>query len=104
MAFEPTKEEQTQLNELTERLKNKFAEIEDKVNEYNAIVQQAQEVITSVVDRFDEEYNEKSEGWQNSQRGSAVSDFIEAWRLNLDEMEVVDCNTDLIEDLPRKVE
>lgn len=49
------------------------------IDAYNAVVEDAEAFITGVAEDFRSAWDEKSERWQESDRGQEVGEFIETW-------------------------
>jgi seryl-tRNA synthetase len=62
-----------------EKLKELFGELEERDTEFTAAVGNLRSIIDSLVNRWRSEWDEKSGRWQDSERGEAVSDFIDEW-------------------------
>jgi hypothetical protein len=88
MAFKLSKEEKSQKDDFVKRLREKRAEIEalneeddseDLVDDYNSIVQEAREFVEQVAGTLREAWDEKSENWQEGDRGVAIGENIDLW-------------------------
>jgi capsule polysaccharide export protein KpsE/RkpR len=107
MAFKLTKEEKTRRDQLVRDLGSLICQIEDEVNNYNAEVEKLRTYVEPVVKRYnalaaeaegfredivgrlDVEYDDKSEKWQDGDRGQEVRSWIDEWEnLDLSEIEV----------------
>ena len=82
-------------------LREKSEEIKTKIEQYNEQAQRLREVIDTQVSDFNDEFDSKSEQWQESARGDAAREFIDKWQSlaesldNLDEIDFPD-----FDDLP----
>jgi ribosomal protein L12E/L44/L45/RPP1/RPP2 len=102
MAFKLSKVEQetrtilvAALEETGEALKNAvdtfnatitaaWAEVQQRQEQYNKNVEQSQEFIEAVHDDQNDDYEEKSEAWQESDVGQAVYAWLEEWSIDLE--------------------
>jgi hypothetical protein len=101
MAFKLTKEETNRLEELREPLKGAFEELERAVNDYNDAEVALRAPVESALNAYNEklaefktfiesvaaerrnEFDEKSESWQDGDNGQAVDEWINNWE-NID--------------------
>lgn len=107
MAFKLSKEESKQRVDLIARLQDAAEEVETAVSQFNSILEEergnveeklaaynsvlaeAKEFAEGVSTRAEEEISEKSDGWQESDRGRAAQEWQEEWaNLCLDEAEI----------------
>lgn len=59
------------------------------IEEYDAIVQEARELRDEITNDLEQRIGEKSEKWQESERGKAASGLMDAWgSVQLDEIEL----------------
>lgn len=97
MAFKLTKEELATLADLTgkasekeqafakalkdadEAISNAVANLNDAREELNAVIEAANEFRENVVARLREEYDAKSEKWQEGEKAEEINSFIEQW-------------------------
>lgn len=59
--------------------------VEAAQESYNEQVQMAQEFMVEVHDSHQNEFDEKSEKWQESDAGQAASGWLDEWEMDLDE-------------------
>lgn len=83
----------------------KIAEIEHKLNEkiadLNALVEEANSLREEIESDAQSYYDEKSEKWQEGDRGSAYNDWISSWQNEIEEIEEVSLDTVArVEDVP----
>jgi len=83
MAFGLTKKEKTQLTDLLTTLSNKHADLESAVTEYNEALTATKEFVSGKAAKWQDEFDDKSETWQEGDKGSEVSELIAEWE-NLD--------------------
>lgn len=86
----------------------KIAEIERKLNEkiadLNAIVEEANSLREEIESDAQSYYDEKSEKWQEGDRGSSYSDWISSWQNEVEEVEEVSLDTVArVEDVPETI-
>lgn len=88
MAFKISKAEQKRIDEIVQRLNSKFddingilekarSEIENELVEYNEIREELRGVIEDIHAEKQEEYEDKSENWQEGDRGQATYQWLE---------------------------
>lgn len=70
--MKPTKKELEQVEALQEK-------ISDAALAYNTLRSEFEELRESIVERLQESHDDKSERWQESERGVAHQEFIDAW-------------------------
>lgn len=78
------------------------------INIYNEALNAAREFVEETKNRLQEEFDAKSESWQESERGNSATDMIAEWE-NLDLGDDVDLSdtlnhSGLLEDLPTESE
>jgi chromosome segregation ATPase len=64
-------------NGLVETLR---APIEQAVEKYNEVVVEAKAFAEEIANRFEGEYDERSEKWQEGEKGQAAAELKEAWQ------------------------
>jgi hypothetical protein len=76
-----SKSQYTRHSELTASLASAESIIEAAIEAYNLVVAEAKELRYTVVSELNEEFDNKSEGWQNSDAGSyaRICMMIDAW-------------------------
>lgn len=97
MAFKVKKEEAARLTALAIQLEAKaervrqaivtfnsekvrlFEFVTDAVNAYNALVEVTQGLVGDLGSEFDSEFDDKSETWQDGDRGSIVREWIDTY-------------------------
>jgi chromosome segregation ATPase len=120
MAFKLTKDQLAEQTGLTEKLEaavsvvnerlaslrdlidNAKGEIEDAVSSYNEIVRGASEFARDIAAEMEEEYEDRSERWQESEKGQLARAFVSEWEgFGIDEIDIDDLlpSTDDIEDI-----
>lgn len=107
MGFKLTKDEAARKAELLLDLQAQYDKLEDAINTYraeeallrepvvnaldayNELVDAARGFAEDVANRAETEYDEKSEKWQEGDRGEAAREWKDAWdNVNLDEIEI----------------
>ncbi len=106
MAFKLTKDESSQRGDLVAKLEEAESEIDEaikaaneaidalliplneKITAYNEVLTETKDYIETVTSRWQEEFEEKSEKWQEGEKGVAASAMITAWTdLDFEELE-----------------
>lgn len=113
MAFKLDKQESARREKLVADLKAEFAKIENQVavynietaklrapldaavEAYNELLQEARGFAEDIARAADDEFDSKSEKWQEGERASAVSDWKQEWA----DVELEDFEIDYPEDL-----
>lgn len=111
---------QSDMEEAAEDLRHKIDEMVDAfraafIEPYNAILQEACDFCDDIGREFRDQYDEKSERWQDSERGEAASDFTSAWEDASAEMSEeasvtveleinIPAHSDILEHLPEEAE
>lgn len=99
------KSDLTRLQTLVDTLTAARLDVEDALARYNLALAEADVFRSEIADQFQNEYDDKSEKWQESDAGSAASDLIDEWS-NVD-FEMVEFQLDHPErllDLPTETE
>ena len=104
MAFKLTKPETKTKEALLERLREVEEGVQAAIERYNEVIDDVRAFCTDVAERAVEEWNEKSERWQEGDAGTAADEWISVWRdVDLPEVEDPDfCSSDF-EELPDEV-
>jgi hypothetical protein len=58
------------------------------LNDYNGILEKARILAGSVSEAAQEEFDAKSQRWQDSEKGIGVRSWIEHWEMSLDDVEL----------------
>lgn len=113
MSFKLSKAERERRSDIAERLREAAINISSAVAEHNAVLATAREHIEATVDAYnvvlsealefaqdiasaaEEAISEKSESWQNGERGHAA----EAWRSEWESMDLSDIEVDVPDDI-----
>lgn len=123
MAFKLTKEEIATKAEIAGNLEKAWASVEDAVSEYNDEVNKAKEKVTAVIasfndvagqaavfvqevaDRASGEIDEKTEKWQEGDRGQAAISWKDEWEnFDGDGIENIDWPEDLAIEQPTVID
>lgn len=107
MAFALTKALQTERDTLTSKLRDAATELASAIEAYNAAMEEQQNEVKEAQDTYNNalaelrvfrderveqwrgEYDERSEKWQESDKGGTVSSWLEGWEgMDLDDIEV----------------
>jgi len=60
----------------------------EALNDYNGILEKARILAGCVSEAAEEEFDAKSQRWQDSERGVGVRSWIEQWEMSLDDVEL----------------
>ena len=60
----------------------------EALNDYNGILETARTLAGSISETAQEEFDAKSERWQDSDKGVGVRSWIEQWEMSLDDVEL----------------
>lgn len=97
MAFKLEKDERQNRIDLSNRLENLIQTPDVEI--YNALAVEINAFLVEVTERFQSEYDDKSEKWQDSEIGDNASSLIDEWS-NLTLEEDLENNEDYMEFLP----
>lgn len=70
---------QTAVEEANSAIEQLLTPLNDAVTAYNEVLLEGAEFCTVIKDRLDTEYDNKSENWQDSDKGTVASEFKEKW-------------------------
>ena len=124
MAFKLTKQEDKQRQDIAERLQNAADEVskgveafnekmsqlfgehvEHLVVKYNEILTEAREFRDDIVGRFQEEFDDKSERWQEGDTGQSCQELINEWQeIFVDDNDFEILEPELIDDPTKDLE
>jgi chromosome segregation ATPase len=77
------------------------AAVNEKIADLNALVEEANSLREEIEADAQNYYDEKSEKWQEGERGSAYNDWISSWQDEVEEIETVSIDTVAkVEDVP----
>lgn len=79
MAFKLTKQETAEQANLVEELREAFSKAQDEIRSYNELVEKARNYTETVAARMREEFDGKSETWQEGDRGQEAEGLINEW-------------------------
>jgi len=130
MAFKLSKKEDAEREVLAAKLENAAQELEQKIADfnrmlwesnsilqeaidaYNDVLDQAQSFVEEISEAAENEHAEKSESWQESDRGQAAYEWVEEWRnVELDYVIIdmpdelslhIEDNASILRDLPNQ--
>lgn len=71
------KEAAAELKEKIEAANSALADVRTSVEEYNAKLESAKEFVEGIAEAAQEAYDEKSEKWQEGEKGDAASSWID---------------------------
>lgn len=107
MAFKLGKADQKQIAEFADQLATLRQGVMEAVTKYNEKQEEAREYIAGIGMTMAESYADKSERWQESDRGRATQSWIEEFEnIDLQEIEIEedDENVTTLEGLPEEPE
>lgn len=90
MAFRISKEKRKEIDAAVAVLVEQGNAIEDVINRYAEARQALLDILEGVADDMQGEYDDKSEKWQEGDKASAVSDWIEHLRGIENDIEEID--------------
>ena len=107
MAFKLTKVQIKERDEMVAALREKAEVVtaaktawEEAVNDYNGALADANTFVEGLASDFRSQFDDKSERWQEGERGEAASTFVEAWEgVSLDEHDAADTDIDTTADI-----
>src|SRR5262245_24268876 len=62
-----------------DKMKDALVDVNDVIDTYNEKVEEVREFVERVASDFRSDFEDKSEGWQEGERGQTVGEFIDAW-------------------------
>jgi len=91
------------------------ADLQEKIDAYNEVLAEAKSFVDDVAQNWENDFEEKSERWQEGEKGEAVRAMIEAWQnADLEEVSVdmpdeevsfdAEMHDELLNDLPSEAE
>lgn len=87
-----------------EKIAQVQSDLSDKIADLNALVEEANGIREEIEADAQSYYDEKSEKWQEGDRGSAYSEWISAWQNEVEEIEEVALDTIArVEDVPESL-
>lgn len=78
------------ITEANEAIVAIVASLNEKVAAYNEVLSEARDFAATLVERLQEEFDDKSEKWQEGERAEAASEFIDSWTSIADQLEDVE--------------
>ena len=94
------KDDKAKKSAFAAKFKRLSEKIESLVSEYNDTVNAANAFIQEIHEKQDDYYSERSEKWQESDKGSDYESWMSEWEEEIEEIESPDMYFELIEDLP----
>lgn len=92
---------QSEANEVIEKA---VAEVQAKIADLNAIIEEANAVREEIENDAQSYYDEKSEKWQEGDRGSAFSEWKDAWSNEVEEIEEITVESiDVLDNVPEEI-
>lgn len=91
----------TEQSNANEAIKTAAEKVNEKIADLNAIIEEANSLREEIESDAQNYYDEKSEAWQDGERGSAYSDFIQSWGEEIETIEDVSIDEiAVVEDVP----
>lgn len=108
MSFKLDKKEREQRDELVDKLRTAWGEVEahidhyneevnniladvnEAIGKYNAVVAEAKQFVEDVHSQAEQDFGERSEKWQEGEKGQQVQEWITSWESlasDLDDLE-----------------
>ena len=89
--FRMTKTQISERDAHQAKLTEAAGKISDAISEYNALLDDAREFCADIAQTAQDEWDDKSEKWQESDRGTDCAGWIEGWRdVELEELDEPD--------------
>lgn len=79
----------TEQADVNEKISQFEASLNEKIVDLNAIIEEANGLREEIESDAQSYHDEKSEKWQEGERGSAYSDWISSWQNEVEEIEEV---------------
>lgn len=79
-----------EVNDINEAMRLRFVTVEDLIGEYNQLLAEASAFVETIKDDAQSEFDDKSEGWQDGERGEAASNWIGEWDISFNDVETTD--------------
>lgn len=57
-------------------------------NEYNEVLESARTLASNIAEAAQQEFDAKSERWQDGEKGTEVRNWIEQWQISLDDIDL----------------
>lgn len=104
---------EVEFDSLTKALVGIMAVLNERIRQYNDRVAAAQDFATEIAEEHRGEYDNKSDGWRDGERGQAADEFISAWEsislTDVDAIELVEPDAPLfdnddLDDLPEEAD
>lgn len=81
--LETTRQKENSLNEAIEKynetVEDAYREVEEALSDYNGALNDAREFVDRVRTEFSDEFDEKSEKWQEGDKASAAREWIDSF-------------------------
>lgn len=79
MAFKLTKLQTVQIDALRAKVEVAKEEVQNAAENFNEALLELREAVTEIAEDWQSEFDDKSEKWQESDRGEEVQSFISSW-------------------------
>jgi len=101
MTFSLNKKDSLKIQAAISKLKDCYDDLSNAITNYNEALKDAMAECEKVASDFRNEFEDKSESWQDSDRGQEVAEMIGAWeQLDFDrEVDLPDIDMDQFNDL-----
>jgi len=87
VAFKLTAEEKKAYTIFLTQMRETHSTLVDAVKDHNDTLEAVNTFMSDVHDRFTEEFDEKSESWQEGDIGCEVAEMMSAWEIEFDTAE-----------------
>lgn len=99
MTFKLNKDESKELSSHVDKIKKSFEDMEQAIKDYNNCLEAAKEFIEDKANDWQSEYDDRSETWQNGDKGTAVAELISSWENCNSLIDVVEIPEDITESI-----
>ena len=76
------------ITQFNERLEEQRSILDDAVNDCNGAMQDVADFLERIKERLNGEYDDKSEKWQEGEKGTAVRDWIDTFEIDFMDIDV----------------
>jgi hypothetical protein len=90
MAFRLSKTQNKEFYAAAQVAIDRFSALELAVGEYNEALSELRGMVEGFVEEWRSAYEDRSEKWQESDKGTAANEFIDEWEAFAGELEAID--------------
>ncbi len=99
------KAQSKQKDDLFQRLEKEGQKLENALNDYNCVIAEINSFMSDMREKMEEYQSEKSEKWQEGDKGEAYSNWISSWENELEEADIdLSTNLDTFQELTEEPE